>query len=71
VKIRYSVVHRPSFVGRPFVGPSVNNREVSHQYEFDDNDNEHVINSFSNIAFASGKCPHIENHVRLERHELV
>jgi hypothetical protein len=27
------------------------------------------------IAFASGKCPHIEanqqNHVRLERHELV
>jgi hypothetical protein len=54
-------------------------REVSYRYEYD-NDNEHVvINYFSNnptgIAFASGKCPHIEtnqqNHVRLERHELV
>jgi hypothetical protein len=50
------------------------------QYEYD-NDNEHVINDFSNnqmvysIAFASGKCPHIEanqqNHVHLVRHELA
>jgi hypothetical protein len=47
-------------------------REVSHQYEYDD-DNEHVIDYFSNNG--SGKCPHIEanqqDHVRSERHELV
>jgi hypothetical protein len=57
--------------------PVLNNSEVSHQYEYD-NDNEHVINYFSNnqmLAFASGKCRHIEtnqqNYVRLECHKLV
>jgi hypothetical protein len=53
-------------------------REVSHQYESDD-DNERVINYFSinqMVEYLQAENAHIreanqQNHVRLERHELV